>query len=135
MTDKLGDWLQSINSNKTNLIAESDDAEAAEKAYPPFPVLRTLSYFPDTILLSNELNKRGLKEHGVSNRMHYEFLLNTIPQRKRFSRWTKPDNSEDVDLIIRHYEVNRQKAEDLLELMCKSTLQELRDAYYEGGRK
>ena len=82
--------LNSINSReKNNIIRDSQSPLAAEKQYPPFPVLRSLSYNLDCILLVNELNIRGLSQFNVSNLMHYEYLLYFISTKKRYNKWIK----------------------------------------------
>lgn len=110
--------LNSINSReKKNLIRDSDSPVSAEKLYPPFPVARSLSYHADSILLVNELNRRGLAQFKVSNLMHYEFLLYCITPKKRFSKWSKPVKNETVGYIMELQCVSYEKALDIYNLL------------------
>ena len=58
----------------TDLTAESD--------YVPFIVARCLSYFPDTLIMANEINMFP----SVDKKLHFDFLLNIVRKGKRFSR-------------------------------------------------
>ena len=62
------DFLKAINVSKKNLIV--DDITEAE--YKPFLVNRALSYFPDTILYANEMNKNG----HLDGRLQFDFFIN-----------------------------------------------------------
>lgn len=122
--------LNSINTTKKNIIRDSDDKFSAERAYPRFPVTRSLSYHPDAILLVNELNIRGLESHNVSNLMHYEFLLYVLPQKKRFAKWAKSSKDNKLELLIQFYGYSKSKAMEVLDLIPQEEydrLQKLRD--------
>ena len=45
------EFVKAIN-NKQNIIRDDLD----EKAYNPYMINRAFSYFPDTVLLANEMN-------------------------------------------------------------------------------
>ncbi len=123
------DYLNSINYSKEDLITESDNAELAEKLYPPFMVNRGLSYFTDTILFANEMNIR----HQCDNKLQFDFFLNTIRKRKRFSKWFKKDQDQNIDLIMSHYNYSYEKACQVVSLFNEHQLQILRDKSFEGG--
>ena len=46
------DFLKSINDTKENLIVD----DITEKQYNAYMVNRGLSYFPDTVMIANEMN-------------------------------------------------------------------------------
>ena len=69
------DYLNAINTTKKDIMVD----ELAEKSYSPFMVNRGLSYFPDTILYANEMNKN----HHIDHRLQFDFFINTIRKRKR----------------------------------------------------
>jgi hypothetical protein len=127
--------LNSINQTKVNLIRTSDAPLSAEKLYPKFPVLRSLSYHPDCIMLANELNLRGLAQHNVSNKMHYEFLLHVVSRGKRFAKWSKPEQLSDVDVVAQVFKYSNRKAAEVLPLLTQDQLQELRSLLDVGGSK
>ena len=78
------DFLNTINKTKVNLIDENPDNE---QNYNAFVVNRSLSYFPDTVFMSNEMNRL----HHVDSKMQYDFLINIVRTKKRFSKWDKPE--------------------------------------------
>lgn len=121
------DFLNSINQTKINLF---DDPEN-EKSYVPFMVNRGLSYFPDTIFHSNEMNKYS----GSPKDWQYSFYLNAIPKRKRYSAWAKKDKqSDDIALLISLYGYSIKRALEAIDLLTSEQLKELRQSYATGGR-
>lgn len=131
---KLGDFLQSINQTKVNLIRTSDSQQQAEKLYPAFAVNRSLSYQYDCVLLVNELNTRGLRQHGLDNKMQYEFMLHLLDTKKRFSKWEKPQKDSRVELIMEIFNYSHEKAKEVVSLMTEEDLIKLQESRKKGGR-
>ena len=52
---KLTNYLTAINWSKEKLL-DSDEKDW-EKKYPPFIINKGLSYFPDTVMYANEMNR------------------------------------------------------------------------------
>lgn len=127
---KLWDFVNDINGKQENLIRDSENEELAEKTYVPFVVTRQFSYFPDTIMYAQQLNQN---HHNISNKMHYEYLLNTVRPRKRYTKWAKRQESDDLDLVRRHYGYDYNKGEQALALLSPDDLRVLRERYSEGG--
>jgi len=123
------DYLNAINHTKENIIEDSDNSELAEKLYPPYLVNRGLSYYTDTILFANEMNIR----HQCDNKLQFDFYLNSIRKRKRFSKWFKKEQDENLDIIMSHYGYSYEKAKQVLSLFTEEKLQQLRDMRFEGG--
>ena len=121
------DFLNSINTTKKNLMEGTDE----EKQYVPFVVNRSLSYFPDTVHLANAMNVH----HHIDNRLQYEFFINIIRKRKRFSKWAKPETHNDVDVVKEYYGYSNEKAQQVLPLLSPSQLQKLKEKVSKGGRK
>jgi hypothetical protein len=119
---QLKDFLKSINDTKENLI----DADSnCERLYPPFIVNRCLSYFTDTILYSNEMNMN----HQIDHKMQYDYYINSVRKRKRFSRWLKNESTDDLDLIKFHYKYSDIKAKEALSILGSEGVQKIRDMY------
>lgn len=127
--------LNSINQTKKNIMRDEFGSviETAAKAYPAFPVHRSLSYHTDTILLVNELNQRGLAQHGLSPLQQYEFLLGVIPKGKRFAKWAKPQKEADIELVIEYTGLTYDKVCDIIDLIAPEELEKIRNA--KGGQK
>ena len=64
------EYVNSINTTKQDLMID----DLAEKAYIPFTVNRSLSYFNDTVLMVNEMNKHA----SLDKKLQYHFLINIV---------------------------------------------------------
>jgi hypothetical protein len=113
------DYINSINNK--NIIEELED-------YNRYVIDIGLSYFVDTILFVNEINQFPKME----NQMHYDFLYNSIPKKKRFSKWNKKENDDDIDLIKEVYSVNSIKGKQYKKILTEEQLKYLRNM--KGGK-
>jgi len=120
------DYLNSINFTKDNVMLTEED----EKGYVPFIVNRGLSYFIDTIKLANEINQR----HHVDKKLQYEFLLNSIRKRKRFSKWHKREQDDDLNAVMEYYGYNHDKALQIIDLLTHEQLTTIKNSFNKGGR-
>ena len=125
--------LNSVNFDKNNLIRDSGAPDVAEKLYPRFPVSRSLSYSMDAILLVNELNIRGLAQHDITNKMHYEFLLHVLPKKKRYGKWEKPEITDDVKVLMEVYGYSFEKAKEAASVLTKDQIEKLKSSLSKGG--
>ncbi len=105
--------------------------DVAEKAYTSFMVNRGLSYFPDTILFANEMNVN----HHIDHRLQFDFFINIIKKKKRFSKWAKPINIENLELIKEYYGYSNEKAKSVLSLLNDEQINELKLRMYKGGKR
>jgi hypothetical protein len=121
------DYLNSINDTKKDIMVD----DIAEKGYNSFMVNRGLSYFQDTVLFANEMNRY----HHVDNRLAYDFFINIIRKRKRFSKWMKPETVSDVEVVKEYYGYSNEKARQALTLLTSEQINELKKKVYKGGRK
>jgi uncharacterized protein YccT (UPF0319 family) len=118
------DFVNSINNGKYVM-----DDDAKEQAYVPFLVNRALSYFPDTIVAANRANMM----HDADNKLQYDYLINTIKPRKRFSKWAKKHEDRDIDFVMEHYNYNYENAVTALSLLTKQQLETIKNKYNKGG--
>jgi len=122
------DFLNAINMTKVNLMAED---EFVVKDYTPFMVNRGLSYFHDTVLLANEMNRCS----ELDNDIQFSFLLNSVTKRKRFSKWHKKDAAtDDVKLVMEYYGYSNEKAQKAMEFLTPEDLEMIKEKLYKGGR-
>ena len=105
--------------------------DIAEKAYSPYMVNRQLSYFPDTVLAANEMNRN----HHIDNRLQFDFFINIIRKRKRFSKWFKPEQISDLETVKEYYGYSNEKARQVLTLLSTEQINELKNKVAKGGRK
>ena len=71
--------------------------------------------------------------HQCDNKLQFEFFLNSIRKRKRFSKWFKKEENENLDIIMSHYDYSYEKARQVLSLFNEEQLQQLRDMRFKGG--
>ena len=121
------EFVNAINYTKKNIMID----DITEKAYAPYMVNRQLSYFPDTVLAANEMNRN----HHLDNRLQFDFFINIIRKRKRFSKWYKPEIISDLDAVKKYYGYSNEKARQVLTLLNTEQINELKRKVTTGGRK
>ena len=123
---ELKDWLNSINFTKED-IAEEDNI----KSYPAYIVNRCLSGHLDCIMFANEMN---IHNH-LDKDMQYQFYLNSLRKRKRFSPWLKKGKVEDLNIVKQYYGYNNEKATQALRILTKEQLNYIKERLDTGGIK
>jgi|TARA_R110000744_G_scaffold95887_5_gene185190 hypothetical protein len=116
------DYVNSINFKKNNMMRDTDNDELAEQSYVPFLTNRSLSYFPDTIFYANQINE----DHHVDYKLQYEYLLNSIRPKKRFAKWAKAVDSNDLEMVKMYYGYSNKKAEQALKLLSPAEIANIR---------
>ena len=114
--------IKSISNTKKDILEN-------EKDYNAFMVNRGLSYFPDTVIYANEMNRF----HHLDQRLQYHFLINTIRKRNRFSKWNKSIESDNISAIKQYYGYSNEKARDVLPLLSNENLKTIRGRIQHGG--
>ena len=128
--DKLSDYLNAINFSKVNLL-DGDDL-VWEKKYPPYIINRCLSQHVDSIMMANEVNMR----HGLSKRLQFHFLLNSIRKRKRFGgKWISTSKSKNLEYVKEYYGYSNAKAKVALDILDRKQLNLIKEKLDKGGRK
>ena len=120
------EFTKTINETKRNLIDEDPEVE---KDYIPFLVNRSLGYFMDTIMYANEMNQKNSLDH----KLQYDFLLNIIRPRKRFSKWVKKSKDDNIDLVKKFYGYSYTKAKDVVDILSEDQLKHIRSKLDTGG--
>tara|TARA_B100000287_G_C20086065_1_gene564400 strand:+ start:177 stop:554 length:378 start_codon:yes stop_codon:yes gene_type:complete len=120
-------FLNEINYGKKDIMVD----DITEKQYNSFMVNRGLSYFRDTVIYANEMNKH----HHLDSRLQFDFLINIIRKKKRFSKWNKPETVDDLDIIKEYYGYSNEKARSAHKLLSPDQLNEIRKKVYKGGKK
>lgn len=123
------DYLNAINDTKENVIEDSDNPELAEKLYPPYLVNRGLSFFIDTVYLANEMNRH----HHLENKMQFDFLINIVRKKKRFSKWFKAQPDEEVEAVMNYYGYSQDKARQVVDLLTKDQITQIIERQRKGG--
>ena len=122
---ELKDWLNSINHTKEYIMENSN-----EKEYPPYIINRCLSGHIDCIMYANELNKYSF----LPNRLQYDFFINSLRPRKRYSPWLKKEKIEDLDAVKSYYGYSNERAKQALTLLNKEQLNYIKSKLEIGGK-
>ena len=125
---ELKDWLNSINKTKKNLI---DEDPSLEKEYNPYIVNRIYSGHLDSVMFANEMNKYSF----LSKKIQYDFYLNSLRSKKRFSPWLRKDKIKDLDYVKRYYGYSNEKAQQALKILTKQQLNFIRSKFETGGKQ
>ena len=121
------EFLNDINYGKKYIMVD----DLVEKDYNSFMVNRGLSYFNDTVLMANEMNIN----YHLDSRLQFDFLINIIRKRKRFSKWLKPQLENDVEVVKEYYGYSNEKAKEALNILTDKQIEEIKLSLFKGGRK
>lgn len=122
----LFDFVNDINHKKENVLTEENESK-----YVPYVVNKSMSYFIDTIFQANEMNVR----HTIDKRLQFDFLLNSVRSKKRFSKWAKPEKLESVEVIKEYYGYSNDKAKDVATILSHDDINKIKDKLDKGGAK
>ena len=125
---ELKDYLGAINNTKENLLDTED--EMWEKKYPPFIINKCISPFTDTLMLVNEVNQL----HHLDKKLQFDYLLNSIRPRKRFTPWLKAKKLKNLEYVKEFYGYNNEKAKVALELLDEKQISAIKEKLNKGGR-
>lgn len=121
------DFLNSINDTKKDLFQDPQ----AEKDYNSYLINRGLSYFPDTVLYANEMNRN----FDCPKKWQFDFLKNSIIKKKRFSKWYKKEVPTDlIKLLMKHYKYSERKVYEIIDILTPEQIESIRIQYDTGGR-
>lgn len=126
MSDKapgVYDYVNSITYDKNYLEDIS--------GYNPFMTNRSLSYHSDTLLYAVEMNKN----YSLDNRMQYDYLFHAIRRAKRFAKWGKKGNADDLKAVTAYYKCSINKAMEALKILSSDELEMIKQKLEKGGVK
>ena len=129
MSYELKEYLNAINFTKKNLMDSED--KLWQKKYPAFIVNKILSGFSDTIMLVNEMNRNQFLDKD----MQFQFLINSIRSRKRFSPFLRANKLKDIECVKEYYGYSNDKAKSALDILTKDEIKLIKEKLYKGGTK
>ena len=125
---ELKDYLNAINYTKEPLMNTEDDQW--EKKYPPFIVNKCVAPFPDTVMLLNEINQL----HHLDNKLQFDFLINSLRPRKRYTPWLKAKKLENLEYVKEYYGYNNEKAKEALDILNDEQISAIKRKLDKGGK-
>lgn len=106
----------------------SENDELAESGYQPYLTNKALSYFPDSLFYSNEMNMN----HHADNILQYEYLINTLRPKRRFAKWVKAEDNDDLEAIKLFFGYSNKKAEQTLSILSSEQIKIIKDELVRG---
>ena len=128
MSYELKEYLKAINSSKEKLMDSED--EQWEKKYPPYIVNKCLAPFQDTIFLVNEMNMN----HQIDKKLQFDFLLNTLRTRQRYTPWLKAKKEKYLEYVKEYYGYSNEKAKSALNILNDEQIKTIIDSLDKGGK-
>ena len=125
---ELKDYLNAINYKKDDLMDGED--LFWEKKYPTYIVNKALSSFPECLLYANEMNKM----HHLDKKLQFQFFLNSIRPKKRFSKWLRSSKIKNLEYVKEYYGYSNEKAKQALEILDNDQLEEIKTIISRGGK-
>jgi len=113
------------------MIEESYDVDIEQrKDYKEFLINRSLSYQPDLIYAVNEINRYP----DVEKKLHYDFLHNIIPKKKRPKKfWIKGKKLENMEIVKEFFKYSNSKAETALDVLTDGDIDYIKSKLNKGG--
>ena len=125
---ELKDYLNDINYKKEDLMAGED--EFWEKKYPAFIVNKVMSAFIDTLHEANEMNRL----HHLDKRLQFQFFLNSIRPKKRFSQWLRSSKIKNLEYVKEYYGYSNEKAKQALDILDDAEIEYIKRIINRGGK-
>ena len=125
---ELKDYLNAINYTKEKLLDSED--EMWEKKYAPFIVNKCVAPFPDTLMLVNEINQL----HHLDKKLQFDFLLNSLRTRKRYTPWMKAKKLKNLEYVKEFYGYNNEKAKAALDILDDEQISAIKKKLNKGGK-
>ena len=82
-------------------------------------------------MFANEMNKY----HFLDKDMQYEFYINILRKRKRFSPWIRKDKVSDMECVKSYYGYSNEKASQALKILSPEQINFIKQKLDTGGKK
>jgi len=125
---ELKDYLNSINYTKESLLDTEDDQW--EKKYPSYIINKCIAPFPDSLMLVNEINQL----HHLDKKLLFDFLINSLRPRKRYTPWMKAKKLENLEYVKEYYGYNNEKAKSALDILNDEQISAIKTRLNKGGK-
>lgn len=113
------DYVKAVSQTKETFESYDD--------YVPFLTNRALSYHADSVFQANMMNRYP----NLPNKAQFEFFINTLKPRNRFSKWPKKDKR--LLIVSNAYKCSFARAKEYLSLMSDEQFAELEAKMDLGG--
>lgn len=122
------DYINAINSGK-DIMKDPDNTKLMEDGYSSWYSNKSFSYFKDTVLYANEMNMNAT----LDNKMQFYYMLNSIRPAKRFAKWVKKQDSNDLDVVKEYFSYSNAKAAQALDILSSEQIHTIKIKLQKGG--
>jgi hypothetical protein len=81
--------------------------------------------------MANEMNRF----HHLDSKLQYHFFINIVRKRKRFSKWSKAENINNIETVKEYFGYSDSKAKQALTILSKEQIAVIQNKVFKGGRK
>ena len=71
----------------------------------------------------------------LPKKLQYDFFINTLRTKKRYSPWLRKDEIKDLELVKRYYGYSNEKAKQALKILTKEQINFIKQRLDIGGKK
>jgi len=72
---------------------------------------------------------------GIPENWQFFFLLNSIPKKKRFSKWAQKESKPDsLRLVMEYFGYSTERAKESLKILSDEQLTMIKEKLYRGGK-
>ena len=123
------DFTNAVSHEKVDIVRNSPNPEIEIKGYNAWITNKTLSYFEDSILYANEMNKY----YDLPAQMQFDYFLNSINKRKRFRKQAKKVVSDDAQAVATFFKYSLRRAEEALNVLSADQVAAIKEKIKIGG--
>lgn len=119
--------LRSILTNKqeVELLNEKTD-------YPAWNINRVLANYKDCVLYANMMNMNP----QISQKLQYQFLLNTVrPIKRTFNKTDRDKVTRELEAVKLYFGYSNEKAKDALRILSDEQIAFIKEKTEKGGVK
>lgn len=114
------DWVKSINEK---------DYQYDLSGYNPFLTNRCFAMHLDTVLLAEEMNQA----HALGPQLQYDFYYHSVRKGKRFGFPPKPQEEQNLEVVMKYYNYSKQKALEALRILTQPDIKMMMKSMDKGG--
>ena len=82
-------------------------------------------------MFANEMNMYN----SIDKKLQYDFYLNSLRKKKRFSPWLRKDKVTDLEIIKQYYGYSNEKASNALKILTPEQINFIKQRLDIGGTK
>ena len=120
------DFVEAASFTKEDIIRDGD---AEERDYNAFIVNKALSFFPDSVFDSQEMNRCS----NLDSKIQFDYLRLSLRKRKRFSKWFKKIDNGDIETVSQAFNLSLNKSREAVRSLTDKELVEIKEKLKRGG--